>query len=235
MIIKHAHIQKFRAFEDAEFDLGNNITAIVGHNGTSKTTLLGILGQPFSISNGNCMSGEKTIDGFNFRSQFSEKFVLTKKDSDTTYTWKLELNNKNNIHRKSYIELQTTTSRNNLPRFWSTEGKGSGMGYVQIPVYFLSLKRATPIGEERKLNTLPSELTDEENKFLITEYTTIFSIVKNQNLSTKHVTSQNKNNINVYEDSYDALTISAGQDILSKLLIAVLSFQTFEREIWRII
>ncbi len=42
-------IEQFRHFEDVEFEIGKNITLIAGQNGTSKSTLLGMLCQPFSF------------------------------------------------------------------------------------------------------------------------------------------------------------------------------------------
>ena len=50
MIIKSVEIEKFRAFEHASFALGKRITAISGRNATQKTTVLGMIGQPFTIS-----------------------------------------------------------------------------------------------------------------------------------------------------------------------------------------
>lgn len=49
MIIKSVEIEKFRAFEHASFALGKRITAISGRNATQKTTVLGMIGQPFTI------------------------------------------------------------------------------------------------------------------------------------------------------------------------------------------
>lgn len=78
MIIKSIEIEKFRAFEHASFDLGKRITVISGRNATQKTTVLGMIGQPFTISSKNHpMYGCKTIDGYNFRSQFREKFKIS--------------------------------------------------------------------------------------------------------------------------------------------------------------
>ena len=91
MIIKRVHIEKFRALENLNFDLGKKMTAIVGHNGTLKTTVLGILSQPFTISENNPIHGEKTIDGYSFRSQFKEKFKISDKDRPGEHIWTLEL------------------------------------------------------------------------------------------------------------------------------------------------
>ncbi len=49
-------IDKFRRFENIEFEIGKNITLISGQNGTSKSTLLGMLAQPFSFG---VIQGEK--------------------------------------------------------------------------------------------------------------------------------------------------------------------------------
>lgn len=49
MIIRSVEIEKFRAFENASFTLGKRITAISGRNATQKTTVLGMIGQPFTI------------------------------------------------------------------------------------------------------------------------------------------------------------------------------------------
>lgn len=74
MIIKSIEIEKFRAIENMTLKLGKNLTAIAGRNATLKTTLLGIIGQPFTISRQHPMYGCKTIDDYNFRSQFKWKF-----------------------------------------------------------------------------------------------------------------------------------------------------------------
>ena len=42
MLIKKINIEKFRGFNNIEFELGENITVIAGQNGTQKTTILGL-------------------------------------------------------------------------------------------------------------------------------------------------------------------------------------------------
>jgi AAA15 family ATPase/GTPase len=90
MLIQRIEIEKFRSFKDASFDLGQRITAIAGRNATQKTTVLGMIGQPFTISKGSPMYGCKTIDGYNFRSQFEEKFKISHThDTIGDHRWKL--------------------------------------------------------------------------------------------------------------------------------------------------
>jgi predicted ATPase len=48
--IKEIEVKKFRQMENIVFPLGERITFIAGQNGTSKSTLLGMICQPFSFS-----------------------------------------------------------------------------------------------------------------------------------------------------------------------------------------
>ena len=223
MIIKSVHVDNFRALNNVDFELGSKLTAIVGHNGTMKTTVLGILGQTFSISSGHPMFGESSIDGYKYRSQFAEKFKLSEKDIPGTHKWRLNLYP--GIYKKDYFEAHSIYRDKNdpIPRFWSTEGKGSGTGYPQVPVYYLSLKRVSPIGEEEKFEYL-DQLTPEEQCFLSLEYKDIMSEVSD-NITVDTIHSDKKYTASIHSPEYDALAISAGQDNLGKILISILSFK----------
>ena len=56
-------IEQFRRFENVEFEISKNITLIAGQNGISKSTLLGMLCQPFSfgVHQGRTAGCSKTI------------------------------------------------------------------------------------------------------------------------------------------------------------------------------
>ena len=217
MIIKSVHIDKFRALNNVDFELGSKLTAIVGHNGTMKTTILGVLGQTFSISPGHPLYGESSIDGYKYRSQFAEKFKLSEKDVPGTHKWRLNLYP--GIYKRDYFEAHSIYRDKNdpIPRFWSTEGKGSGTGYPQIPVYYLSLKRVSPIGEEEGFEY-------KEQLFLSLEYKDIMSEVSD-NITVETIHSDKKYTASIHSPEYDALAISAGQDNLGKILISILSFK----------
>lgn len=223
MIIKSAHIDHFRALNNVDFELGSKLTAIVGHNGTMKTTLLGILGQTFSISKGYVMYGESTIDGYKYRSQFAEKFKLSEKDIPGTHKWRLNLYP--NIYKNDYFEAHSIyrSKGDPIPRFWSTAGKGAGTGYPQIPVYYLSLKRVSPIGEEGNFEYI-NQLTPEEQRFLSLEYKDIMSVLSDD-ITVDTIHSTEKYTASIHPSEHDALAISAGQDNLGKILISVLSFK----------
>ncbi|WP_270431045.1 AAA family ATPase [Anaerostipes hominis (ex Lee et al. 2021)] len=222
MIIKSVHIDKFRALHNVNFELGSKLTAIVGHNGTMKTSVLGILSQTFTISKGHPMYGEKTIDGYNFKSQFKEKFKLSEKDIPGEHKWKLNLYP--GIYKRDYFEVASMPRQKNEPiRFWSTEGRKTGTGYPQVPAYYLSLKRVSPIGEEEQFNYL-DDLTSSEKQFLQLEYKDIMSEIDNS-LAIDTIESSQKFTASIHNPEHDALSISAGQDNLGKILISVLSFK----------
>lgn len=179
MVIKSVEIEKFRAFENVSFTLGKRLTAISGRNATQKTTVLGMIGQPFTISKGNPMYGSKTIDGYNFRSQFSEKVKISPKhDIIGQHKWKLKLHD--GVYNKTYYAVESIArkqaKRAQTLRFWNAESRARGAGYIQLPVYYLSLSRLFPIGESGKTKSVPSTLTPEELSYCITNYRTILSI-----------------------------------------------------------
>lgn len=61
MKITKVNIEKFRGFHQQEFQVGSQITAIAGQNGTQKSTLLGMITQVFTLSESSTpLYGENT-------------------------------------------------------------------------------------------------------------------------------------------------------------------------------
>ena len=238
MIIKSVQIEKFRAFESASFSLGKCITAISGRNATQKTTLLGMIGQPFTISKDHPMYGCKTIDGYNFRSQFKEKFKISPEhDVIGQHKWKLELHN--GVYEQNYYAVESIARRQSgqapTLRFWNAESRARGAGYIQLPVYFLSLSRLFPIGESGKTKAVPSTLTSEELSYCITNYRTILSI---QHMSDNPEVglekgSASKTFAGVSDDTHDIFTNSAGEGNITRIILAVLSFKRLKEQYGR--
>lgn len=238
MIIKSVEIEKFRAFENASFTLGKRITAISGRNATQKTTLLGMIGQPFTISKDHPMYGCKTIDGYNFRSQFKEKFKISPEhDVIGQHKWKLELHN--GVYEQNYYAVESIARRQSgqapTLRFWNAESRARGAGYIQLPVYFLSLSRLFPIGESGKTKAVPSTLTPEELSYCITHYRTILSIQHmgdNPDVGLEKGASS-KTFAGVSDDTHDIFTNSAGEGNIMRIILAVLSFKRLKEQYGR--
>ena len=238
MIIKSVEIEKFRAFENASFTLGKRITAISGRNATQKTTVLGMIGQPFTISKDHPMYGCKTIDGYNFRSQFKEKFKISPEhDVIGQHKWKLELHN--GVYEQNYYAVESIARRQSgqapTLRFWNAESRARGAGYIQLPVYFLSLSRLFPIGESGKTKAVPSTLTPEELSYCITHYRTILSIQHmgdNPDVGLEKGASS-KTFAGVSDDTHDIITNSAGEGNIMMIILAVLSFKRLKEQYGR--
>jgi len=234
MIIKEVEIDKFRSFENVSFSLGKYITAIAGRNATQKTTVLGMIGQPFTISKNHAMYGCKTIDGYNFRSQFREKFKISPThDVIGEHMWKLNLYN--NVDTGNYYAVKSIprNQRGKEPtlRFWNAESRTKGAGYLQLPVYFLSLSRLFPIGESGKTKAVTSILSQEELEYCITNYRTILSI---QTVSGEASVGIEKGTsasfAGVSDGNHDIFTNSAGEGNIMRIILAVLSFKRLQED-----
>lgn len=239
MIIKSVEIEKFRAFENASFTLGKRITAISGRNATQKTTVLGMIGQPFTISaKDHPMYGCKTIDGYNFRSQFKDKFKISPAhDIIGEHKWRLNLHN--GIYEQNYYSVESIARRQSghepSLRFWNAESRAKGAGYVQLPVYFLSLSRIFPIGETGKTQAMPITLTPEELDYCIANYRTILSIQSisgSPSIGIEKATAA-KTFAGVSDNTHDIFTNSAGEGNITRIILAVLSFKRLKEQYGR--
>jgi AAA15 family ATPase/GTPase len=229
MIIKSIYIKQFRGFKDVSFDLGTNITVLAGQNGTQKTTVLGLLSQPFSLSKGSLMYGEKPLCGMNYRSLFKQKFKLSEVfDKPGSHEWTLKLTDPeeteftiDSIKRDKAGEI----------RFWQKGKRSKGSGYIQLPVIYLSLSRLQPIGEDAKLESSSRIcLTPEESKLLEKWHNKILIIPNIEMKSIDYLESTKKNTLGFNTSVYDWRMNSAGQDNLSKILLAILSFKRLQEQ-----
>lgn len=235
MIIKKVEIEKFRAFENVSFLLGKRITAIAGRNATQKTTLLGMIGQPFTISKNNPMCGCQTVDGYNFRSQFKEKFKISPNhDTIGEHKWTLHLYD--GIYSEDHFTVESIArkekGKKEVLRFWNASGsRKKGAGYVQLPVYFLSLSRLFPIGEDKKTTHIDIDLTKEEIEYCIDKYREILTIHEGNNTYIGlEKGSSSKVFTGISDDVHDIFTNSAGEGNVAKIILAVLSFKRLKEK-----
>ncbi len=228
-------IEKFRGFENVEFELGSHLTVISGQNGTQKTTLLGLLTQPFTITDkDNPMYGEKPLSGGDFKSAFSDKFKLSKRfDKIGGHKWTLFFDDDSDYTAGS---INRGGKKEGEIRIWKVNkktgkpDKSKGSGFVQLPVIYLSLKRLLPIGEDNKLSENKSlGLTDNEKKFYEKWHNKIL-ILGDEKISPTSLSSIDKQTLGANTPYYDWQSNSAGQDNIGKILLAILSFKRLKKE-----
>lgn len=231
MFIKKISIKKFRGFQDVAFKLGHYLTVLAGQNGTQKTTLLGMLSQPFSITDkSNPCFGEKPLCGGNFKSAFAEKFKLSEIfDKPKHHEWTLNLNRV--IDPDFTIESIKRESSSDAIRFWKKGDRAKGSGYIQMPVIYLSLLRLLPLGEDHNIG-LSTEvlLTNSEFEFYQKWHNKILIIPDVLIENVQYLESKQKNTMGVSTSFYDWKMNSAGQDNLGKILLAILSFKRLQEK-----
>lgn len=228
MRITKIAIEKFRGFKKEEFELGTHLTIISGQNGTQKTTILGMLSQTFAITDkDNPMINEKPLCGGSFKSAFSDKFKISDKfDIVGEHEWTLYFDDK---ELESYtVESIHRDKKKGTIRFWKKGSKEKGSGYIQLPVIYLSLKRLLPLGEDSRIKEDESvKLTEKETSFFQEWHNKILILTRDNDkiLSANYLQSTHKQTLGVNTDYYDWKTNSAGQDNISKILLAILSFK----------
>jgi hypothetical protein len=224
--ITKIHIEKFRGFQNEDFELGSQLTAIAGQNGTQKSTLLGIVTQTFTLKFDDPMRAEKPLCGGSYISAFKDKFRLSPTfDKPKGHEWTISFDS--GIADFTVESIKRTGDPN--VRFWKKGARQEGDGYISFPTIFLSLKRLVPAAEETKIITDDTLLTVEElnefkqlhNKILIAQ-TPISSATA--------ITSKNKQSVGVSTGLYDWNQNSMGQDNLGKIILALFSFKRLQEK-----
>jgi predicted ATPase len=229
MVIKKIEILKFRGFENVQFDLGTQLTIIAGKNGTQKTTILGMLTQPFTISEKNHPLKEaKPMSGGSFKSAFNEKFKLSKSfDKAKSHQWTLHLHDDD---KPFTVESILRAKDSEEIRFWKKGTRAKGSGYIQLPVIYLSLTRLMPIGEDIHLDESTAiKLTSAEEVFY-KEWIKKILISLDDVQDANYLESPNKSTLGISTKNYDWRQNSAGQDNIGKILLAILSFKRLSED-----
>ena len=241
-IIEKIHITKFRKFSNLTIKCGRKLTVIAGQNGTQKTTLLGLIAHPFSMSKRNpddevgiSISEDeqihsfyefKTIQGHSFQSKFASKFKFDEsREKPKDHEYSLIMTDKSIGDNGVFtLESMYRDKRNKKLRLWKKGARQAGDGYMPYPVIYLSLKRVSPIGEEKIITNKMFQLTGDEQEFLKKNYEEILSFPP-EVYETNELKSSNKATLVSHPKTYSALTVSAGQDNIGSILTAILSFK----------
>ena len=181
------------------------------------------------------MYGCKTIDGYNFRSQFKEKFKISPThDVIGQHRWTLLLNE--SICKKDHFSVESISrkqaGKTTTLRFWNAESRARGAGYLELPVYFLSLSRLFPIGESGKTKQIQVSLTLEEQRYCVRQYRKILSIQKSGSDPSFGVQKGTSSRVftGVGDDVHDIFTNSAGESNITRIILAVLSFKRLKSQ-----
>ena len=219
-IIKALFVEKFRGLANQNFPIGERITVISGQNATHKTTLLGLLAQPFVFRD------IRTVYDKVFQAKFSDSFKFSKRfDVPKEHCYYIHFTDKSNFGKEKEVVKSFPRPKNDTShiRLVTGDSRKEGDGNLKLPVIYLTLKRVHPIGESKAVAST-CDLTDSELEFFQQIYKRLMVTSSKINVSAVKSSSL-KNTLAPHESNYDGLTISAGQDNLGQIIGAIISFR----------
>jgi len=259
--VKSLAIKYFRRFKDNDIRFGDKVTLIAGQNGTSKSTLLGMLAQPFSfgvlrgesakridasgyIDNYHGLELHKYVDLGNnpFMYDCDDVFRLSKihdfkklHDTGEAYTYSIQLKC-DDIPADSALHRHplTTISRTTSRRIRFVTGPGAShkSGEGNFPHPVIYL------GLNRlwpmavaKKCTFSGDVSKKEGEWYAEKYNHILCLDEHQNKTKLMDTSEKSKFITPESSNYDGESCSAGQDNLGQILTAILSFRKLKDEL----
>jgi len=237
--LRSLNVKSFRGLKDVDINFGERVTVICGKNGTSKSTILGIIAQIFSFTKDYSMDPPdslveyRTLTNDAFKSQFSDHFRFSSKyDLPGTMdvhiklydgAFDKELNNlKLGLVNSSYHSKPRPVVRGN-----DALGAGNNSRNVTHPVIYLSLQRLLPI-------TLRPEYGERDVAYVIGHKDEIMAmnrrlLIKNTG-TTVTATTGTIDSLVVHGDNYDHESVSVGEDNVGQIIQAIFSFKRLKED-----
>lgn len=224
--IERIVINNFRCFKGLELKLGKFVTVISGQNATGKSTILGLLGHCAELKK----KDGKPILHNQFRTEFSEIIKASLKfDVRTPLAYTIYFSG-DDIDSNLAIPFRSTWQKyKNGRRFRLIPKRIPGRQTekkLAWPTLYLGLSRLYPIGESKQLSASDFKLSPEKKNIFLKQHKKILSL-NEMLIDCSEITIKEtpKKTIGVETNKYDSITNSAGQDNLSQILLAAMSFQ----------
>lgn len=212
--IEGIYIEKFRNIQDDYIELSDKITLFSGHNGTMKTTLMGLFVQPFNSDKNDTFNAE-------LKTKFSEIFKLSKFHDKERYRYNILIQDNDDKNIKIPVYTKPRSSKDPSIRI-VTGGNTKNDGNLLFDTNFLSMNRLISI---HGLNVSPIDITlsDDENKFisnflnrvLLRDTYNEFEAVSDDLL---------KKTFGPTNSNYNYEAISSGEDNLGRIANSLISF-----------
>lgn len=251
-MLKHISIKKFRKFKNIDFDISSRLTLISGANGIGKSTLLGIIANGSGTKSFRTLINKDFHPEFRDYFILNKEEHVDGRTSDDFYEVILNYKYLETDIRKRVRTSHPNEDRLKLvPRTVNEEGKqnkeyskkiekSTGIkesARIPLPTYFVSMNRLFPFGESdsslEDIIKVNNRKHISDNKLIIQEYIRMYnSVLPNSidvdgesGLFETHKPKINYNSLYVMPSDSSILTQSIGQDSLSGIINAVLSFK----------
>jgi predicted ATPase len=224
-------IIKFRALKSVDIELGTQVTVICGKNGTSKSSILGIAAQIFSFDKDYTVNKPikyKTITGAEFKSKYSEHFRISDRfDLPGSMDVEVEMyDGYTNQNATASLGLSKRDGgvrpvvRKNSTAFGMNESRN-----FTHPVIYLSLKRLFPIADRDYRTGNYDYLKVNQQVFI-----NLTNELLNRSASTSSSTTGLINSAVAHGTDYDQDSVSAGEDNLGQIVLALMAFRKLKDE-----
>jgi hypothetical protein len=260
IVVRALKIESFRRFNGIEIPFGDCVTIIAGQNGTSKSTLLGMLAQPFSFGvvrgktafkpdeskyldnyHGlnlhefkdltgkpfmyDCNDVFRLSNAFDFGKKYRYETIL--EASKKAATIKLPGNSLVTISRDRKMKKQDKIDG---MRFVTGPGASheSGEGNFPHPVIYLGLNRLWPLAISKDCKFSEDDVSEQSKQWYVDKYDQILCLNEPENNAKFIDTLEKRKFITPLSKSYDGESCSAGQDNLSQILTALISFRSLK-------
>lgn len=222
IIVKKVHgikVKRFRNMYDSSLELSDRITLISGHNGTMKSTLIGLFVQNFN-------SDEKDLFGGDLKTQFKEIFKLSTVFDKDKYEYDIIIQEESGLDVKIPVYTKPRSSSDPNPRI-VTGGNSKNDGNLIYNTNYLNLNRLYSI---HTTNSKPHSinLTPEEEEFVAKFYNVVLqkeSYLKMESVSDKQL----KKTFAPADGSYNYESISSGEDNLGRIANSLITFMRISK------
>lgn len=233
---------KFRKFTDLTVPFAKRLTLLCGHNGTGKSTILGVIaslsgvhnpevsaysGKPFDANISDIIYIDYVTEGQAIQSQpvatYTINGVSVQKKCTLTKPRRLAVGRARSVPR-------TVSGKD----FNDGKVKFGAAAKVPLPTIYLGMVRMIPLGEiadSRIVNVAPEEWDQEDEDYLIDFSEEVIPSLgkKTGGLATNVVKSTGKISTVPARD-YHCRSVSLGQDSLGGIATALASFNRIKRE-----
>ncbi|WBL16399.1 AAA family ATPase [Sutcliffiella sp. NC1] len=213
------NVKKFRNMSETHIDLSDRITLISGHNGTMKSTLIGLFVQSFN-------SDVEDLFGADLKTKFGEIFKLSTIYDKDKYEYDLIIQDNNGLNIKVPVYTKPRSKADPSPRI-VTGGNTGKDGNLIYNTNFLNLNRLYSIHTTNS-KPYPLTLSEDEQNFVAKFYNIVLqkeSYKKMETVSDKQI----KKTFAPADSTYNYESISSGEDNLGRIANSLISFMRFSR------
>ncbi|MEE8858758.1 MAG: AAA family ATPase [Leuconostoc mesenteroides] len=237
-VVKEINVKHFRGLNEIKINFADNLTLIAGKNGTSKSTILGIIAQIFSFRtnylNHQSLQMYTQLDGNLFESKLNDHFKLSEK-FDLPQSMNIEIEVVDGLEKKLKSGMTLTLNdssdrakprpilRNNP----GADGKLNSRN-ITAPLIFLGLNRLSPISKRSGYKEFDDPyLSDPENQRIAKHFAqnVLAKAQPYTSMTPTNDRSGRNESIAPHGKDYDENSISVGEDNIGQIIKAILSFK----------